>query len=158
MREGKTACAQQPPDAALLRQALDQLDRRLAVGGDAAGSRPARRRCLTSDAESACGAARIRLILVLALLTASGCATVTRGVSQSLVIETAPAGATAELSTGESCETPCSFRVRRRGEFSVTVRKTGYATARAIVTSRIDGTGMALGGTNVVLGGRRRWA
>ena len=91
--------------------------------------------------------------LALALLTASGCATVTRGISESFVIETVPAGAEATLSTGQSCTTPCSIKVKRRGEFTVMLEKDGYETLKSIVTSSVDGTGTAAGAGNLVLGG-----
>ena len=91
--------------------------------------------------------------LASVLLTASGCATVTRGISESFVIETVPAGAEATLSTGQSCTTPCSIKVKRRGEFTVTLEKAGYETLKSIVTSSVDGTGTATGAGNLLLGG-----
>lgn len=87
------------------------------------------------------------------LVLAGGCATITRGTTESFVIETKPAGARASLSTGLFCNTPCSLKVKRRGDFVVTLEKEGYETVRATVTSSIDGGGGAGMAGNVLLGG-----
>ena len=89
---------------------------------------------------------------LVAALTA-GCATITRGTTESFVIETKPAGVEAKLSNGLYCTTPCSVKVKRRGDFVVTLTKEGYETARATVTSSIDGGGSAGMAGNVLLGG-----
>ena len=82
-----------------------------------------------------------------------GCATITRGTSEAFIIESDPAGASAVLSTGLSCYTPCSLKVKRRGDFVVTVAKDGYETVRATVTSSVDRGGAAGMAGNVLLGG-----
>ena len=89
---------------------------------------------------------------LVAALTA-GCATITRGTTESFVIETRPAGAEAKLSNGLYCTTPCSVKVKRRGDFVVTLTKDGYETTTATVTSSIDGGGSAGMAGNVLLGG-----
>ena len=89
---------------------------------------------------------------LVAALTA-GCATITRGTTESFVIETRPAGAEAKLSNGLYCMTPCSVKVKRRGDFVVTLTKEGYETTTATVTSSIDGGGSAGMAGNVLLGG-----
>lgn len=86
-------------------------------------------------------------------MLAGGCATITRGTTESFVIETKPTGAKASLSTGLFCNTPCSLKVKRRGDFVVTLEKEGYETVTATVTSSIDGGGGAGMAGNVLLGG-----
>ncbi|MBT3626197.1 MAG: PEGA domain-containing protein [Gammaproteobacteria bacterium] len=82
-----------------------------------------------------------------------GCASITRGTSESFVIETVPAGANVTLSTGLTCTSPCSLKVKRRGDFVVTIKKDGYETITSTVTSSIDGGGGAAMAGNVLLGG-----
>ena len=96
------------------------------------------------------------LIIALGLLLASGCATVTRGTSEVLVIETTPANAAVRLDqNGEliNCESPCSVKVKRRGNLFIRIEKDGYELFETNVTSSIDGGGAAGMAGNVVLGG-----
>lgn len=95
-----------------------------------------------------------RILVVLAgIITLSGCATITRGTQEAFAIETTPAGATAKLSTGTSCTTPCSVKVKRKGDFTVLIEKEGFETVTASITSGIDGAGGAGMAGNVLLGG-----
>ena len=93
------------------------------------------------------------LIVVFSLAFASGCATVTRGTTESFVVESDPPGATVTSSTGWTCTTPCSVKVKRRSDFTLNVEKDGYETVTATVTSSIDGAGTAGMAGNVILGG-----
>lgn len=92
------------------------------------------------------------LILSLIILS-TGCATITRGTNEAYGIQTTPPGADARLSNGLSCVTPCSLKVKRRGDFTVTLAKDGYETVNASVTSSVDGGGAAGMAGNVILGG-----
>ena len=69
------------------------------------------------------------------------------------MIETDPAGAQAQLSNGLQCRTPCSLKVKRRGDFVVTIEKQGCETVRASITSSVDTGGAAGMAGNIVLGG-----
>ncbi len=82
-----------------------------------------------------------------------GCATITRGTMEAFVIETKPPGAEARLSNGLYCTTPCSLKVKRKGDFVVTFTKEGYETVAASVTSSVDSGGAAGMAGNVLLGG-----
>lgn len=93
------------------------------------------------------------IIALLAALLASGCASITRGTTEAFVIESEPPGATATLSTGPVCETPCSVKVKRKGDFTVTIEKEGYESIVSTVTSSIDGGGAAGMAGNVLVGG-----
>lgn len=86
-------------------------------------------------------------------LSFTGCATVTRGVHESLVIESDPAGAKVTLSTGETGTTPTSFRIKRKGAVVVTVAKEGYETVVVNVTTQVAGAGAAGMAGNVLVGG-----
>jgi len=94
---------------------------------------------------------KIAFLLFLALL--ANCATITRGSTETFVIETTPPGAEAILSTGLYCVTPCSLRIRRRGDFVVTINREGYETVSATITSSIDTAGGGALAGNIILGG-----
>ncbi|MEM7077653.1 MAG: PEGA domain-containing protein [Pseudomonadota bacterium] len=91
--------------------------------------------------------------LLLLLVLFSGCATITRGTNEVYVIESTPAGAEVQSSTGWTCTTPCSVKVKRKGEFSVTISKEGYVSVTTNVSSSVDGGGAAGMAGNVILGG-----
>ena len=93
------------------------------------------------------------ICLGFAILLFSGCASITRGTNEAYAIETNPPGAQATLSNGLACSTPCSLKVKRRGDFVVTLEKEGYETVRASITSSVDGAGAAGMAGNVLLGG-----
>ncbi|MBM37775.1 MAG: translation initiation factor 2 [Woeseia sp.] len=90
---------------------------------------------------------------ILGILFLTGCASITRGTSEVFVIQTTPIGASVALSNGLSCTSPCSLKVKRRGDFVVTISKDGYETVTSNISSSIDtGGGAAMAG-NVILGG-----
>ena len=93
----------------------------------------------------------IAIVLMLAAL--SGCASITRGTTEAYAIETIPPGATASLSNGLTCTTPCSLKVKRRGDFVVTIERDGYEPVTASITSSVDGAGAAGMAGNVLIGG-----
>lgn len=95
---------------------------------------------------------RLAAIVVLAGALPA-CATITRGTDETYVIESEPPGATAALSTGISCTTPCSLRVKRRQGFTVDITREGYEPVKATVTSGVSGGGGAAMAGNVILGG-----
>ncbi len=88
-----------------------------------------------------------------AAVALTGCATITRGTNEVFVIDSEPLGALATLSNGLSCTTPCSLKVKRRGDFVVTLSKDGYETVTANITSSVDNAGAAGMAGNVLLGG-----
>ena len=84
----------------------------------------------------------------------SGCATVTRGTNDALVVNSSPQGAQVELSNGMSCtSTPCVFRLPRKSNLAVKVSKAGCQTVTTNVTHKTAGSGAAGVAGNVVLGG-----
>ena len=95
-----------------------------------------------------------KLFVIAALLPSLGaCATITRGTSQSFVIQSEPPGATARLSNGQICDTPCSLKMKRKDGFTVDITKDGYEPVHATVSSGISGGGAAGMAGNVILGG-----
>lgn len=88
-----------------------------------------------------------------AAILLSGCATITRGTHEALVIETEPSGAQVRLSNGQTGTTPTSFKIKRKGGVVVTVSKDGYEPATVNVTTQVAGAGAAGMAGNVLLGG-----
>lgn len=96
--------------------------------------------------------ARLAAIGIVALLN-TGCATITRGTTEALIIETTPTGAEVALSTGIRCKTPCSIELKRKNAVVVDITKDGYDPVRVNVLSQIAGAGAAGMAGNVVFGG-----
>ncbi len=86
---------------------------------------------------------------------AVGCATVTRGTTETFVIETEPSGARVH-SSDWSCVSPCEIDVPRRGEFFVTIQLDGYetyvTTVKSVPVSASSGVGNAVESVGGILG------
>lgn len=95
---------------------------------------------------------RILMIAALALLV-TGCASITRGTTDQVQIQSQPSGAEAHTSMGHTCVTPCSLQFSRKDEFVVTVSKPGFHSVEIPVKSQVGGAGAAGFAGNVVLGG-----
>jgi hypothetical protein len=91
--------------------------------------------------------------VLAATVMLSACATITRGTNQNFAIESTPSQADAKLSTGQTCVTPCTIRMKRKSEFVVTVSKDGYQTQEAKVHGVVKGGGAAGMAGNVIFGG-----
>lgn len=91
-------------------------------------------------------------VAVLAVSLA-GCATVTRGTTSQIQIQSEPSGVEARTSLGHACTTPCTISVGRREEFIVTFTKTGFATQQIEVKTQVAGEGAAGLAGNVLVGG-----
>jgi hypothetical protein len=94
------------------------------------------------------------VLLAAAGLSVSGCATVTRGTTAPVTINSEPPGALATTSTGLTCpSTPCTFEVARKAEFIVSFSKPGYEPQQVPVATKVAGAGAAGMAGNVLLGG-----
>jgi uncharacterized protein YceK len=98
-------------------------------------------------------ALRTIVFLIMIMVLTSGCASITRGTTEAYAVQTKPPGAEVRSSSGWNCVTPCSVKVKRRGDFVLTMTKPGYEDVTATVTSSIDGAGAAGMAGNVILGG-----
>jgi hypothetical protein len=95
-----------------------------------------------------------KLILALvSLVFISGCASVTRGSKDTLVVESDPSGANVRLSTGGIGKTPTSFQLPRKKALDVYIEKEGYEPLTVHVSSQISGTGAVGMAGNVLIGG-----
>src|SRR5262245_52657584 len=94
------------------------------------------------------------LSLATALLALTGCATVTRGTSEVLVIESEPPGAVVEVTpANQQCKPPCTMKLRRKDNQSVSIHKDGYEPVQVDVLSQVAGAGAAGMAGNVLVGG-----
>jgi hypothetical protein len=74
-----------------------------------------------------------------------GCASIVRGDSEKLMIQSNPSGAQVRLSTGQFATTPFEFEVKRKGTIFVSISKDGYKTVETAVISSIDGASLGVG-------------
>ncbi len=96
----------------------------------------------------------IRIILVcLIAATLGACATVTRGTTNQVQIESEPSGADVRTSLNQTCVTPCTITVSRKDEFSVTFSKPGHVDETVQVRTQVAGAGAAGLVGNVLVGG-----
>ena len=84
----------------------------------------------------------------------TGCATITRGTTDALVVNSTPQGAQVQLSNGMSCtSTPCTFKLPRKSDLQITVSKDRCQTVVTNVTHTTAGAGAAGVAGNVLVGG-----
>lgn len=94
------------------------------------------------------------LALLLCLSTLYGCATITRGTNDVLVIDSEPPGAEVEIvPANHRCKTPCSVKLKRKLEQVVTIRREGYEVVTVNVIPQIVSSGAAGMAGNVLVGG-----
>jgi hypothetical protein len=97
---------------------------------------------------------RLVIAALAGVMFLSGCATVTRGRTETWTVSSSPSGAAVRTTAGFQCEsTPCSFTIRRKSKFDVTVSKDGYQTFTGKVDNKISGRGGAGMAGNVLAGG-----
>ncbi|MCF7983496.1 MAG: SHOCT domain-containing protein [Thiohalocapsa sp.] len=95
----------------------------------------------------------IKIAAVLLLGLTSGCATITRGTNDTLVVETDPPGAEVKLSNGMVGETPATFKLPRKESVIVKLRKADYEPVEVNVRPQISGGGGAGMAGNLLFGG-----
>jgi hypothetical protein len=99
----------------------------------------------------------MRILGVLAFCAIlGGCASVTRGTTETISISSTPSGAEAEISGLEApmiCTTPCAVVAKRNADISVTVKKEGYDPQVIQLTKDIPAAGAAGFAGNVLAGG-----
>lgn len=99
----------------------------------------------------------MRILCVAAVCAAlGGCASVSRGTTETISVASTPSGAEAVVSGLEApttCTTPCAFVAKRNADITVTVSKEGYEPQVVPLTKDIPPTGAAGFAGNVLLGG-----
>jgi hypothetical protein len=75
-------------------------------------------------------------------LLAEGCATISRGTHEDLSIDSAPSGALATLSDGQSCNTPCTLKISRSEAYIVKFSKDNCVGQSETVSTNVSGSGL----------------
>jgi len=98
---------------------------------------------------------KIYLLPVLAgmVTLASGCATVTRGTTQNVAVDTQPQQAEVTTNSGPSCLSPCALSLKRNMGHTITAKKAGYKAKSAVITNAVAGGGAAGMAGNILVGG-----
>ena len=91
--------------------------------------------------------------LICGALALAGCATVVLGVREPFKIVSTPVGAHVQLSTGETCTTPCELELPRGIAFQARVSAPGYEPQMVQVASRTSVGGAVGFLANGVIGG-----
>lgn len=92
-------------------------------------------------------------VLMISAPLVISCASSNRNDNERFRIDSTPEAATATLSTGESCLTPCHFDLPRSKDFRVTVTKEGYRPYTKTIRSVKSETGGRPATASVSLGG-----
>jgi hypothetical protein len=91
---------------------------------------------------------------LMAVVCLSGCASVVRGTTEKVVINSTPPDATIRTSLGHSCPTsPCTVEVSRKSEFTAYAEKTGYKPGSHYLGTKMSGEGAAGLAGNILIGG-----
>jgi hypothetical protein len=95
-------------------------------------------------------------LLLFALINAfvlTGCATMTRGTTETVMVQSTPSGADVRVSNGFTGRTPFSFTAPRKGDLVVTISLPGYEAQDHILYSNVAGKGAAGVAGNALIGG-----
>lgn len=96
----------------------------------------------------------IWLVAVAALLPVAGCASVVRGTTEKVTVNSEPADATIRTSLGHSCPmSPCTVEVSRKTEFTAFAEKEGFKPGQMYIGTKMSGGGAAGMAGNVLVGG-----
>ena len=88
-----------------------------------------------------------------ATILSTGCATVTRGTTQNIAVDTNPQEATISSSSGPGCTSPCTLDLKRNTGHTITAKKAGYKPISAVVRNEVGGGGAAGFAGNIIIGG-----
>lgn len=102
-------------------------------------------------------APEMRILCVAVLCAAlSGCASVSRGTSETISVATTPSGAEATVTGLDQpfvCTTPCAFTTARNADLIVAISKEGFEPQVIPLTKEISTSGGAGFAGNLLLGG-----
>ena len=94
------------------------------------------------------------IILVLALATMLGCASIIHGSKQKLTFQSTPTGATVDVTDAMgvshgTCFTPCTLDLKRKNQYKATLLKDGFEPVELLIDRKSDGWIWG----NILLGG-----
>ena len=86
------------------------------------------------------------LLLMFSLyFLVTGCATIVRGSSDEVLINSDPDEAEVTISNGMFCRTPCNIELKRKSDLIVKIEKEGFKTVRTALISTMDGASLGIG-------------
>jgi len=92
--------------------------------------------------------------IVAAAFSTVGCATISRGTSVDFTVESTPPDAQVVTSNLQACDsTPCTFKMSRKDDFTVTVSKDGYKPSETSIKSGTAADGSVEFVGNALIGG-----
>lgn len=84
----------------------------------------------------------------------AGCGSISRGVSENVIISALPTDSEITTSLGHSCATsPCTVKVERRKEFTAYANHKGYKPGSIEIKTKVSNAGAAGFAGNVLVGG-----
>lgn len=95
----------------------------------------------------------VLLLASVSTFVLSGCASITRGTKEVLIVNSEPMNARVRLSNGMMGVTPASFKLARDSVLTVTIEKEGYRTAVVQVNHETANAGAVGMAGNIVFGG-----
>jgi hypothetical protein len=88
------------------------------------------------------------------MMVLGGCASITRGTTEDVTVQSEPADAKITTSIGQSCpQSPCVVKVARRIPFTAYAEREGYQPGQLYVDTQISSGGAAGMGGNLLIGG-----
>jgi hypothetical protein len=91
--------------------------------------------------------------LAVIITLTSGCATVTRGTTQHVSVDSAPQGALVTTQTGQTLRTPGSLELKRNQPHYLSCKLDGYEESKQVLTPTVSGGGAAGMAGNILVGG-----
>ncbi len=88
----------------------------------------------------------LKSLLCRSVSLLTSCATIVRGTEQQISINTNPTGAKVQISNGQSCNSPCSLKVKRDQPLQLTISNEGCSTQTASMIPSLAGGGVIMGG------------
>jgi hypothetical protein len=97
----------------------------------------------------------IKNIMTAAVAAAllGGCGSITRGTTEDVAINSTPIGAKVTTDIGMNCSAPCTLKVPRNKDFTITASAEGYKTSTLFIGRKVSGNGAAGMAGNVLVGG-----
>jgi hypothetical protein len=94
------------------------------------------------------------LLFAIMAFSAAGCATITQGTKDVLLIETTPQDAQVQISSGQSCvSTPCAIELPKSDPVTVAISKDGCEGRNVNVLSTMSSSGGTALAGNILVGG-----
>lgn len=99
----------------------------------------------------------LSIVGMIISFTLTNCATVMNGTTESYLVTSEPTGAEVQLSTGETCMTPCVLNKKRNSEFTVSIEKKGFKPHAIEVTNHTSEAGAAAIAGDLIMIGSVVW-